>query len=49
MSDELAADVEAEPGAADWSVPVRKTVELFEDPLLLRPRDADALVSNGYS
>ncbi|HEX2432459.1 MAG TPA: hypothetical protein VHI55_00780 [Gaiellaceae bacterium] len=49
MSDELAADVEAEPGAADCSVPVRKAIELFEDPLLLRPGDAVALVSNGYS
>ena len=46
-SHELAADVEAEAGAADSAGHVRiEAVELLEDPLQFRLRDADALVAN---
>ena len=42
---ELAADVEAEPGAADAAVHIRvEAIELVEDPALLGDRDAKPLV-----
>src|SRR5206468_12996112 len=45
--DQLAADVEAEAGAADGSGRARDAVELLEDPFLLGARNADARIANG--
>src|SRR5207247_5805982 len=45
--DELAADVEAQPAAADAAGLLRiEPVELLEDPLLLRARDPEPLVGH---
>src|SRR4051812_33362826 len=45
--DDLAADVEAEPGATDAAAHLGiEPVELLEDPLLLRGRDPDSLVDD---
>src|SRR5206468_5445475 len=47
-ADELAADVETEPGAADAAGQLRiDAVELAEDPPLLERRDPDSLVADG--
>ncbi len=49
-SDQFAADVETETGAADSPGRVRiQAVELLEDPLLLGLRNTDALVTNRYA
>ena len=46
--EELTADVQAKAGAADPTGEVRvKAIELLEDPHVLGPRDAEALVLDG--